>query len=69
MKTIYFIDITNGIITFDAYKPRANNPNAKQYFKIRYKAKPSPIKVKGWPFKNMYITGGDEKNGYAMAWS
>jgi len=73
MTTIYHIDITNGVISFDyATAPRLANeyhaPNAKQYFAKRGKAKPNAITVRGWPFKKIYITHGTEENGQAVAW-
>ncbi len=73
MATIYHIDITNGVITFDhAPAPRVANeyhaPNAKQYFESKGKSKPDPIRVRGWPFDCMYLTHGTEENGQAVAW-
>ena len=74
MATIYHIDITNGVITFDHAKaPKAANeyhaPNAKQYFAYRGKQKPEAIAVRGWPFTKMYLTHGNEENGAAIAWA
>ena len=74
MTTIYHIDITNGVITFDYDKaPRIADeyhaPNAKQYFAKRGKAKPDAIVVRGWPFKKIYLTHGNEENGLAVAWA
>ena len=74
MGTIYHIDITAGVISFDHAKATrvANEyhaPNAKQYFASRGKAKPAPVIVRGWPFRKIYITHGDEENGQAVAWN
>ena len=74
MKTIYHIDITNGVITYDYTNANRigneyHSPNAKQYFAKRAHAKPIPINVKGWPFTKMYITHGTDENGLAIAWS
>ena len=74
MKTIYYIDITEGVINFDhATAPRIANeywsPNAKQYFTARGKDKPKPITVRGWPFGKMYLTHGNAENGAAVAWA
>lgn len=74
MTTIYHIDITNGVITFDyAAAPRVANeyhaPNAKQYFAKRGKSKPDAISVRGWPFAKIYLTHGTEENGAAVAWA
>jgi len=74
VKTIYHIDITDGVIKFDhATAPRVANdyhaPNAKQYFAARGKAKPEPITVRGWPFAKVYMTQGTEENGQAVAWA
>lgn len=74
MSTIYHIDITNGVLSFDrAAAPRIANeyhaPNAKQYFAARGKQKPQPIVVRGWPFAQMYLTHGTEENGQAVAWN
>jgi hypothetical protein len=74
MATIYHIEITNGVITFDhAAAPRVANeyhaPNAKQYFAKRGKEKPAPIAVRGWPFDKIYMTHGTEENGLAVAWA
>jgi hypothetical protein len=75
MSTMYHIDITNGVFTITGSDkaPRASTeyhaPNAKQYFARRGKAKPSPVKVRGWPFAKVYITHGTEENGLAVAWA
>ncbi len=74
MTTIYHIDITAGVITFDhAPAPRVANeyhaPNAKQYFASRGKEKPEPVAVRGWPFTKIYMTHGTEENGQAVAWA
>lgn len=74
MATIYHIEITAGVISFDhATAPKVRNeyhaPNAKQYFDMRGKAKPEPIVVRGWPFKKMYLEQGNEENGQAVAWA
>ena len=74
MATIYHIDITHGVISFDhAAAPRVANeyhaPNAKQYFETRGKEKPVPIAVRGWPFDKFYLESGTEENGQAVAWA
>jgi len=80
MATIYHIDISNGVISYDyATAPRSgaaprdadkyHAPNAKQYFMARGLAKPTPIVVRGWPFAKMYMTHGNEENGQAVAWT
>jgi hypothetical protein len=73
MKTIYHIDITNGVITYNytdanRFSNEYHAPNAKQYFAKRAD-KPVAINVKGWPFEKMYITHGTDENGLAIAWS
>jgi hypothetical protein len=65
MKTMYNIKINNGVLTY-TYE---NAPNAKQYFNGLGMDKPAPIKVRGWPFKKMYISQGTEENGLAVAWA
>lgn len=74
MRTIYHIDITNGLITFDhAPAPRVTDewhaPNSKQYFAKRGLVKPPAIVVRGWSFQKMYLTHGNEWNGAAVAWA
>ena len=74
MTTIYHIDITGGVISFDsATAPKVANeyhaPNAKQYFAARGKQKPDPVTVRGWPFAKMYLTHGTGENGAAVAWA
>ncbi len=75
MTTIYFIDIDNGVFSVRdvTTAPRKANeylaPNAKQYFEARGKKKPDPVKVKGWPFKSVYLERGTEENGLAVAWA
>ena len=62
---LYHIEITNGEINYDINNAQATN--VKQYFANTKKPKPSPIKVKGWPFENMYLTHGTSENGWAVA--
>jgi len=74
MSTIYHISIKEGVLTFDyAVAPKVANqyhaPNAKQYFAKRGRAKPEPIRLRGWPFGMMYVTHGTEENGQAVAWN
>ena len=74
MKTIYHIDITNGVITYDYTDAKRigdeyHSPNAKQYFAQRAKDKPIAVTVKNWPFKKMYVTHGNAENGSAIAWN
>ena len=71
MTTIYYIDITDGVITFDrdnVTKTGMHAPNAKQHFEKRGQVKPQPVPVRGWPFAKMYLTHGTEENGQAVAW-
>lgn len=74
MATIYHIDITDGVISYDSVPaPKLANdqhaPNAKQYFEGRGKQKPDAVTVRGWPFEKMYLTHGTEENGLAVAWA
>ena len=71
---MYHIDITAGIICYDIHPaPRIateyHAPNAKQYFEHRGKTKPAAVKVRGWPFRTIYITHGTAENGQAVAWA
>lgn len=77
MATMYYIEINDGVITFDHAKVtrapieanKYHSINAKQYFAQREKAKPAPVVVRGWPFEKMYLISGTEENGQAVAWA
>jgi len=62
---IYHIETTNGVLSFD--RNDADNRSIKQYFADKKETKPTPIAVKGYPFKNMYLTHGTEENGLFIA--
>ena len=74
MTTIYHIDLTDNLISFQHEKaPKVANqyhaPNARQYFAKRGRAKPEPVTVRGWPFKKIFLVNGTEENGHAVAWA
>jgi len=64
---IYHIDVTNGVLSVD--RDDSDNRSIKQYFadRLLHKIKPVPVKVKGYPFSNMYLTCGNEENGSFVA--
>lgn len=76
MIKMYHVDITDGLITFISQNVSRTvsywdweAPNAKQYFDKRGEKKPKITKVTGFPFKTMYVTIGNEKDGTAVAWA
>ena len=62
---IYHIETTNGVISFDFNN--VDHRSIKQYFADKGEAKPDSIKVKGYPFANIYRTHGTEENGLFVA--
>ena len=62
---LYHIDITNGVINYEFNN--AEDANIKKYFANVGKTKPKPIRVRGWPFNNIYLWHGTPENGLAIA--
>ena len=62
---LYHIETTNGVLAFD--RNNADKRSIKRYFADKGEKKPAPIRVKGWPFSNMYLTHGTEENGLFVA--
>lgn len=63
---LYHVKTHAGIITYD--RNDCDQRSIKAYFLHAFnKDKPAPIKVKGWPFRCMYLTHGTEENGLFVA--
>lgn len=62
---LYHIETTGGVIEFD--HDNADTRSVKQYFAATGHAKPAPVRVRGYPFANMYRIGGTLENGLFVA--
>lgn len=63
---LYHIETKNGVISYD--RNDCDTRSIKAYFLHAFNtAKPAPVKVKGWPFRCIYLAHGTEENGLYVA--
>jgi hypothetical protein len=62
---LYHTETVDGVLTYD--RDDADRRAVVSYFADKGQQKPQPIRVRGWPFKCIYLTHGTEEGGLFVA--